>query len=307
MDLANSRIVVTGATGFLGRYIVDNLLERGAHVIGVARNPQRVPELAKKGVELRKADLNDKASLIEGFRGADAVVANAALFSPLNFNWKEHQAANIQGVQNTLDAMHEAEVNRLVHISSMAIYSGGPEPVITESRGQYSEHSKKRPWTVYSISKALSEQLAVDLSENYKIDMTAIRPCAVYGAFDSNFTTLFKKLWGGTIGLNITGPSMRLVYAGDVAEAVSLSLENSGSKHQSYNIAGEERIELSALRKLWKSAGGPVARLNMPISLSSSSGTPVSIEKAQKELDWKNSSIEEALIESFLLESNSNH
>ena len=50
MTLAGARIAVTGATGFLGRYIVDALLARGAHVIGVVRNPARVPELAQKGV-----------------------------------------------------------------------------------------------------------------------------------------------------------------------------------------------------------------------------------------------------------------
>src|SRR2546422_6216370 len=51
MDLRGAAVAVTGATGFLGRYITDVLLARGAHVIGVVRNPGRVPELAARGVE----------------------------------------------------------------------------------------------------------------------------------------------------------------------------------------------------------------------------------------------------------------
>ena len=54
---------MTGATGFLGRYLVDGLLARGARVIGVVRNPGRVPELAARGVELRQADLAERDRL----------------------------------------------------------------------------------------------------------------------------------------------------------------------------------------------------------------------------------------------------
>src|SRR5712692_8162136 len=101
MELKGKNIAVTGATGFLGRYIVDVLLERGAHVIGVVRNPDRVPELARRGVELRKADLAQRDRLAAGFSGADAVVSNAALFSVGKMfslrkgNWEEHHRTNI--------------------------------------------------------------------------------------------------------------------------------------------------------------------------------------------------------------------
>src|SRR5437899_4136385 len=81
MELKGRNIAVTGATGFLGRYIVDVLLKRGAHVIGVVRNPDRVPELQQRGVEFRKADLAERDRLTAGFAGVDAVVSNAALFA----------------------------------------------------------------------------------------------------------------------------------------------------------------------------------------------------------------------------------
>src|SRR5436853_6137547 len=122
MNLAGARIAVTGATGFLGRYIVDVLLARGAHVIGVVRNPAKVPELAQKGVELRQADLAQRDRLAAGFADAQAVVSNAALFSLKSTSWRDHEAANIEGTRNVMGACVDAGVRRIVQVSSVAVY-----------------------------------------------------------------------------------------------------------------------------------------------------------------------------------------
>ena len=301
MELKNSTIAVTGATGFIGRYIVDKLLEQGAHVVGVVRNPDRVPELVAKGVELRQADLSSVEQLTEGFKGVDAVVANAALFKATNTNWEAHNKANIQGVQNALDAMHLAGVKRLIHISSLAVYSGGEESVITESRNQFTEDSKKRPWSVYSISKALSEQLAWRLAEKHDIKLTALRPGVVYGAFDGNFTQYLKKAFAGYLGVNLYGPSVQMVYAGDVAKAAVLALEKEAiSVGKAYNLVTEQRIPLSEMRKTWKEVGGPIAALSIPFWVPfPSTNTLVSIELAKKELAWDNTPLADGLRETF--------
>src|SRR5258706_1645794 len=102
MDLRGTPIAVTGATGFLGRYIVDVLLARGAHVVGVVRNPARVPELAVKGVELRQADLSERERLAAGFMGTQAVASNAGLFALGNQNWGAHQRAHVEGTPNLM-------------------------------------------------------------------------------------------------------------------------------------------------------------------------------------------------------------
>src|SRR3989441_1196857 len=175
-DLRAATVAVTGATGFLGRYIVDVLLARGAHVIGVVRNPGRVPELAASGVELRQADLAERDRLARGFAGAEAVVSNAALFSLRNRIWEDHHRANIQGTENVFGALADAGVKRVVHVSSVAVYRAH-RPRVAEDAPQLTADTRRTLTNAYSISKAVSEQLAWRLAEQLGLELTTVRAC----------------------------------------------------------------------------------------------------------------------------------
>ena len=136
MQLKGATIAVTGATGFLGRYLVDTLLRRGARVVGVVRNPDRVPELHERGVELRRADLAERDRLAAGFRGADAVVSNAALLSLRNQPWSEYVRTNVDGTVNVCEAAAAAGVKRIVHVSSVGVYRGRQQRAVDEDHVQ---------------------------------------------------------------------------------------------------------------------------------------------------------------------------
>jgi dihydroflavonol-4-reductase len=305
MKLTGKKIAVTGATGFLGRYIVDVLLKRGAHVIGVVRNPDRVPALAQRGVELRKADLGQRDQLTKGFDGADALVSNAALFSVGkmfalgNSVWEEHHRTNIEGTRNVFEAAVAAGVKRVIHVSSCAVYGGRSQPAINEDHPQLSEDSWRTPFNAYQISKALSEQLAWRLAAQHGLELTTIRPCAIYGAFDGNFMPMFKRLVGFPITVFPVLLHLPLVYGGDVAEAIALALEKPISIGKAYNTTGEDR-PISKFVQAWKAAGGKTALLTIPL--------PVPVRqsfdhtRATRDLGWKNRPFIDALRETIALE-----
>src|SRR5688572_832122 len=98
VDLSQSTIAITGATGFLGGYLVENMLSRGAHVVAVVRSPQKAEALARRGAEVRRADLAEPEALEVAFRGVDAVVSNAAVVS--FGNAEEMMRTNIEGTRN---------------------------------------------------------------------------------------------------------------------------------------------------------------------------------------------------------------
>jgi nucleoside-diphosphate-sugar epimerase len=302
MNLTGSRIAVTGATGFLGRYIVDVLLRRGAHVIGVVRNPERVPELPRRGVEMRRADLAEPDRLAHGFAGADAVVSNAALYSLRNHNWNDHQRTNIEGTRNVLQAVGEAGVRRVVHVSSVSIYGLLARGRITEDHPQLSEATRRTLFTVYPISKAVSEQQAWTLAREHGLDLTTVRPCAIYGAFDRNFTPVVRRLVSPPVTLIPAFLRPSFVYARDVAEAIALILEKPGSIGRAYNTTGDGESAWQLVRA-WKEAGGRAASLMLPVPLPLR--TNFDSSRARAELGWHCRPMVEGLRETFQLEARS--
>jgi len=122
MDVKGKLVAVTGASGMLGAYIARALLAAGARVRGVVRNPQKAPFLAKKGVEFVTADISDRAALIEAFRGCDAAVANAALYSATNTSWTDYYVANTLGAVNVYEALGATGVQRAVHLSTFVVH-----------------------------------------------------------------------------------------------------------------------------------------------------------------------------------------
>jgi nucleoside-diphosphate-sugar epimerase len=299
MDLRGARIAVTGATGFLGRYIVDVLLARGAHVIGVVRNPARVPELAAKGVELRTADLAEPDRLAAGFAGASAVVSNAALFALSNRRWDDHERANVSGTRNVMGACRAAGVRRVVHVSSVAVYGLFARGRLHEDAPQLGPDTRRLPWNVYPASKAISEQEAWRLAREYGLELTTVRPCTIYGAFDPNFMPVFKRVTSLPVSIAPVGMRMSYVYAGDVAEGIALALEHERSIGRAYNLTGDGET-WQDLTAAWKAVGGATPTLALPIPLPLAPDFDSS--RAKEELGWRPRSLVDGLRDTLRLE-----
>jgi dihydroflavonol-4-reductase len=265
-----------------------------------------VPELVQRGVELRKADLAEPEKLERGFAGVDAVVSNAALFSVGkmfalgNGVWQEHHRANIQGTQNVFGAVAAAGVRRVVHVSSVAVYAGRTRPTIDEDHPQLTARSRRTPWNAYQISKAVSEQVAWRLAKQYGLQLTTVRPCGIYGAFDPNFMAIFKHLLSLPITVFPVWLHLPLVYAGDVAEAIALALEKPVAIGKAYNITGDD-LPIEDFAQAWKEAGGTSPWLTIPLPVPVRQSFDHS--RATRDLGWRNRPFIDALRETRALES----
>lgn len=200
--------LVTGATGFVGSHLVEELLSRGWRVRCTVRATSRLRWLEGRGVERVTADLRRSEGLAAAADGVDAVFHVAGLLR--GDTWAEYLAGNRDTTRNVLDATPRAK--RFVHVSSLAVC--GPSP----DGSPMTEDSPCAPISMYGRSKREAELEVWNRRGDREI--TIVRPPVVYGPRDEGLFDLYKALAMGVQPV-IGGPKfVSIVHAADLARAI---------------------------------------------------------------------------------------
>lgn len=301
MKLEGARVAVTGATGFLGRYLVRVLRGYGAQVIAVVRSPDKASILQQPGVEIRYGDLDDRGSLTAAFDGANAVVSNAALIAFGRGHRDALIESNLAGTSNVLEAAADAGVRRATMVSTATVY-------VKHRRGPYKEtdpiwSNDNQPGRMgdYALSKALAETEARAISDRRGIALSICRPQMIYGAFDTRFTKDFRRLLELPVGFCTPGLYLPGVYAGDLADAMCRMLARPESDGHAYNVTHDPGAHtVWDMMHAFRKAGGKVSRLVLPIPV------PLRFEYdnefAKTELGFSNRPLVDAFEDTLALE-----
>jgi len=172
--------LVTGAGGFLGRYVVEQLLARGDRVRALCRRDH--PVLARPGVEIVHANLADAAATIEACRGVDVVFHTAGM-AGIWGRWRDYYATNTLGTRHVVEGCRAHRVGKLVFTSSPSVvFDGRPLEGVDESAPY------PRRWLChYAHSKALAEQCVLAANGRDGLATCALRPHLVWGPRDPHF------------------------------------------------------------------------------------------------------------------------
>ncbi len=204
------KVLVTGATGFVGAHLVRHLTAAGADITALVRSAQRGRPLAHAGVRLVVGDLDDHAALAEAVAGQDLIHHVAALTGAPDENTLWH--ANRAGTAHLIAAAEAAGVARMVLMSSAA--AGGPS---TRDRPK-DDAGQDQPVTGYGRSKLAAEE---ELRSS-RLAWTILRPPAVYGPGDrTNFLSIFRAAarWGVVPVFGDGSQQLSLIHVGDLAAA----------------------------------------------------------------------------------------
>ncbi len=290
---------MTGATGFLGGYLCEELLARGASVRAVVRSPGKAGWLEGLGARIEPGELGDEDSLVRAFEGADAVVANAALSvrgedPPLS----AYEEANVEGCAGQLRAAARAGVRRVVLISTLGVYRVRLGVLMAEDHEQTSEASARwglSRWTTnwkYCLSKQRGEARAWELAEALGLELTALRPGPIYGGRDHKLTAGYRRKLEGPVALAAT-IGVPHVHAGDVAQACAGALGNPASAGRAYNVAGPRTSPYQALSALAQALGSSCRVIPIPLPL----GVDFDDSRAARDLAFAPRNIAQGMLE----------
>ena len=172
--------LVTGAGGFLGQYIVRQLVARGDRVRALSRS--RYPALEALGVESLQGDIQDGAAVSAACRGIDCVFHAAAL-AGIWGRWKDFYGVNTLGTINVVQACRQQAVPRLVFTSSPSVtFRGRDQCGVDESAGPL----PNRWLAYYPYTKLLAEHAVLDADGDDGLSTCALRPHLIWGPRDQH-------------------------------------------------------------------------------------------------------------------------
>ena len=204
-------MAVTGATGFIGRHVIADLIARGIGVRAIVRRESRHDP--PTGVAVVRAPL-EPAALRDAFAGADAIVHLAGIVSALN--GKAYTEVNVEGTRAVAGAA-AAVGARLVHISSLA--AAGPAAAASPR----AEDDAPSPRTPYGVSKLEGERI---VKATPGLRWTILRPAVVYGPGDRAMLPLFKLAQRGVLPLVGRVDAMyTLVHVSDLVRAITAAID----------------------------------------------------------------------------------
>jgi len=177
-EWAGRRVLVTGASGFIGSHLTQRLIDDGASVRVLVRHPGKLIAALRDRVEVMTGDLLHPDCFAPATRDIDTVFHVAAwLGRPARYD--AAYAINVTATRRLVQAARANGVRRLVHTSSIAVYGPVAEGVVTED-------SPQRPVYAYAETKSLSERAALDAAG--QLEVTILRPAMVYGPRSSAWT-----------------------------------------------------------------------------------------------------------------------
>ncbi len=219
MHLANQKVLVTGATGFIGGHVARRLWkENRAVVCALARDPAKAEGLAKLGLEVARGDLTDFASLERAVRGCAVVIHAGAQVSSVRSR-ETFEQSNVRGTENLLRAAGAAGVSRFVHLSSIAVFGLAASGIVTD---QSPRHHSGDP---YSDTKLGSEEIVLRYQRERRLPITILRPSSVYGPGSIHWSIIpMKRIKKGKMFLVNGGRgTLNYVYISNLVDAMLLA------------------------------------------------------------------------------------
>jgi len=314
MNWNNTRVLVTGADGFIGSHLVEELLERGARIRAyVFYNSfnswgwiDTFPEEKKQKLEIFAGDVRDPNGMRAAMKDIDVVFHLAALIAiPFSYHSPDtYIDTNVKGTLNVLQAAKDIGVSRVIVTSTSEVYGTALYVPIDEKH-------PRQPQSPYSASKIGADCIAESFFRSFGTPVTIVRPFNTYGPRQSAravIPTIITQLMDGieVIQLGDLTPTRDLLFVKDTARAFVAIAECDALIGQDCNIATGEEISIGDLAQKLIDKIRPTSRIQNDSQRLRPPNSEVfrllgSCEKLMQHTEWrKQRSLDEGLDETIL-------
>jgi 2-alkyl-3-oxoalkanoate reductase len=261
------KVLLTGASGLLGRATALALLAEGSELTVLQRRPSGLPCRELLG------DVADHALVRRAAAGQDAVLHLAAKVGVAG-PWAEFQRTNVGGTSAVVEACRHNRVPALVHVSSPAVAHAG-QPLVGAGAGPA---DPRRAGGHYARSKALAELLALR-ADSGGLAVLAIRPHLVWGPGDTQLVApVVERARAGRLPLIGSGAALiDTTYLDNAVDALLAAVRVCGEVHGEALVVsnGEPRPVSEILRRVCRAAGVPGPRRRVPVPVAKAAGSVI--------------------------------
>ncbi len=239
------KVLVTGASGFVGTHLVKRLVNDGHQVYSLVRTTSHIEELRKVDTKLVYGDVRDRASLeqvVQSHQEIDTVFHLASVLTPVSVSDNIYWEINYLGTQHLLDICRELPLKAFIHCSSVGVI--GPLPEIPAA-----EKSRCAPDSNYGETKYKAELLALEYQKSFGLPIVIVRPAWVYGPGDRRTYKFFRVVAKGRFFIIGDGQTrLHPVYVSDVVQGLILCAEQiEKAVGEVFIVAGAKSVTLEYL------------------------------------------------------------
>ncbi len=280
MSMSGARVLVTGASGFLGGYVVPELQRHGYEVFAAGRNEQALVRVADDGHRV----LGDLASLRTRDLPVDAVIHCAALSTPWG-HWRHFREANVDGTGHVVEFARRNRVRRVVHVSSPSVYAAPRDRIdIRES-----EVDRSNRLNGYIRSKIAAEDLLFEALDSGTIsELVIVRPRGLIGVGDPSLVPRLLDVHA-RIGVPVFDGGKNLIdvtAVENVAPSLRLALTRGDAAGGVYNITNDDPRRFRELLTILLERMGETPRFR-PMNRRAAWALACSLERVSSLLPWR--------------------
>jgi len=252
-------VLITGATGFIGRHLVERLLLEGNCVKALVRPETDATWLDAHGVEVVRGDVRDAHAVERVAENCQLIYHLAARTSHGNPSGKDTYPVNVEGTVNVARAALQAGVSRLVLASTTGVY--GP----IKNRA-IDERTPVKPYSAYTKSKVQAERLVLSHHARHGLPVVIARITSVFGPGYKSWLGLFQAIAAGRFRLFGSGNNYRHPgEVSDIVEGLFLCGTVKGIEGRTYILAGDKPLLLRDMIQLIQGElGAPALRRAFP-------------------------------------------